>query len=124
MQSSKQIRTIDAFIRPFPKDVQFVLEQIRETVKKVAPSATEAIKYGIPTFVLHGKNLVHFSGYKTHIGFYPGSSAILTFKKELAKYEVSKGTVRFPLGMPLPLGLIKKIVKYRVKENLLKAKVK
>jgi uncharacterized protein YdhG (YjbR/CyaY superfamily) len=122
MLSSKQIKTIDAFIRPFPKGVQFILEQIREIIKKTAPGAIEAIKYGIPTFVLNGKNLIHFSGYKTHIGFYPGSSAILVFKKDLAKYEVSKGTIRFPLGKPLPLGLIKKIVKYRVKENLLKAK--
>jgi uncharacterized protein YdhG (YjbR/CyaY superfamily) len=122
MLSSKQIKTIDAFIRPFPKGVQFILEQIREIIKKAAPGAIEAIKYGIPTFVLNGKNLIHFSGYKTHIGFYPGSSAILVFKKDLAKYEVSKGTIRFPLGKPLPLGLIKKIVKYRVKENLLKAK--
>lgn len=116
MQSSKQIRTIDAFIRPFPKDVQFVLEQIRETIKKAAPKAEEAIKYGIPTFVLNGKNFVHFSGYKTHIGFYPGSSVIVLFKKDLAKYETSKGTIKFPIDKPIPLSLIKKMVQYRLKQ--------
>lgn len=86
-------------------------------IKKSAPEAEEKISYQIPTFYLNG-NLIHFAGYKNHIGFYPTSSGIKAFKKELSKYKNSKGSVQFPLDEKLPLALIKKIVKYRVKENL------
>lgn len=109
--------SIDQYIASFPKDTQKMLNQVRRAIKKAAPKATEAIKYGIPTFIL-GKNLVHFGGYKKHIGFYPAPSGTQNFKKELAKYKTSTGTVQFPLDKPLPLGLISKIVKFRVKENL------
>lgn len=115
----KSYKTVDEYISSFPKDVQASLQQIRETIKKVAPNATEAISYGIPTFKLNG-NLVHFAGYNTHFGFYPGSAAIQNFKNELASYDTSKGTIRFPLDKPLPLNLIKKITKSRVKANLSK----
>ncbi len=119
----KQYKTIDAYIRACPKETHALLQSIRKVIKSVAPKAVEAIKYGIPTFVFN-ENLVHFGGYKTHIGFYPGSQAIVAFKKELAAYEVSKGTVRFPLDKSLPVGLIKKIVNFRVKAVLEKAKRK
>lgn len=111
------ISTIDAYISSFPKDVQAALIQVRDTIRASAPKAEETIKYGIPTFVLHG-NLVHFGGYKSHIGFYPAPSGIEAFKKELSVYKSAKGSVQFPLDKPLPLSLITKIVKFRVKENL------
>ncbi|NWF63661.1 MAG: DUF1801 domain-containing protein, partial [Chloroflexi bacterium] len=78
--------------------------------------AEEAMSYGIPTFKLNGKNLVHFSAFKEHIGFYPTPSGIEKFKKELSAYEWAKGSVKFPLGKPIPYALIGKIVQFRVKE--------
>jgi uncharacterized protein YdhG (YjbR/CyaY superfamily) len=111
--------TIDEFIAAFPKDMQDKLRKMRDTIRKAAPDATEAIKYGIPTFVLNG-NLVHFSGYQHHIGFYPAPSGILEFRKELAGYESAKGSVRFPLDKPIPLTLVAQIVKFRVAENMAK----
>jgi uncharacterized protein YdhG (YjbR/CyaY superfamily) len=116
-------KNIDDYIAGFPEDVQKVLEKIRMTVRKAAPQAEEIINYGIPTFTLHG-NLVHFAGFKNHIGFYPTPSGIEKFKDELSKYEGAKGSVQFPLEQPIPYGLISKIVKFRVKENLEKAAAK
>lgn len=113
----KKITTIDAYIASFPKEVQAKLIALRETIRKAAPEATEAMKYGIPTFVLK-KNLVHFGAYESHIGFYPAPSGIRAFAKDLAKYKHSKGAVQFPLNEPLPLPLIRKIVTFRVTENL------
>jgi uncharacterized protein YdhG (YjbR/CyaY superfamily) len=92
------------------------------TIRKVAPEAEEAISYQMPTFRLAGKNLVHFAAFKNHIGFYPVPTGIAAFKKELAAYKTSKGAVQFPLDQPLPLKLIARMVKFRVKENLAKAK--
>lgn len=114
----KNYETIDEYIKAHPKEIRGVLKKIRETVRKAAPKVTEAIRYGMPTFKLSG-NLVHFAAYKTHIGFYPTPSGILSFKKELAPYITGKGTVRFPLNSPIPYGLIKKVVQLRVKENTL-----
>ena len=118
MDTSK--KDIDSYIADFPAEVQAILEKVRSTIHKAAPAAQETISYGIPTFVLHG-NLVHFAGYKHHIGFYPGSAAIEAFKKDITAYKVSKGTVQFPLDQPMPLGLITKIVKYRVTQSQAKA---
>ena len=114
---------IDEYINSFPKEVQKLLQEMRTTIKKAAPRAEEAIKYGIPTFVLNG-NLVHFGGFKTHIGFYPAPRALEAFKKELSGYEGSKGTVQFPLNKKLPIALISRITKYRVRQNEAKKKVK
>ncbi|HUR12497.1 MAG TPA: DUF1801 domain-containing protein [Flavitalea sp.] len=111
---------IDAYIAGFPKEVQQLLQQVRVTIRKAAPAAVEAIKYAIPTFILEG-NLVHFAGYKNHIGFYPAPDGIATFKKELSKYKGAKGSVQFPIDEPMPLDLITKIVKFRVEQNLEKA---
>ena len=115
----KDVNTIDDYIKSFPKDVQVILEKMRETIKKAAPEATEAISYGIPTFKLNG-NLVHFGGFKTHIGFFPAPTGIEAFKKELKIYQTGKGTLQFPLEKPIPFALIARIVKFRVKENLAK----
>lgn len=112
-------RTIDEYIKSFPKDIQKILETVRQTIKKTAPDADEAISYQIPTFKLNG-NLVHFAAFKNHIGFYPGSKAIEVFKKDLKLFKSSKGAIQFPLNKSMPLLLIQKVVKYRVKENLAK----
>src|SRR3990172_12367503 len=108
---------IDEYIDIFPEDVQKILETVRLTTRKAAPEAIEAISYQMPTFKLNGKNLVHFAAWKNHIGFYPTPSATKTFNKELSAYAFAKGSVRFPLDKPLPLSLITRIVKFRVKEN-------
>ncbi|TND01812.1 MAG: hypothetical protein FD123_4188 [Bacteroidetes bacterium] len=114
------MNAIDQYIAAFPKETQRLLEQIRATIRKAAPHAEEKIGYGIPTLTLEG-NLVHFAGYKNHIGFYPGAAGIATFKKELSVYKGAKGSVQFPVGKPLPLALVTKIVKFRVEQNLEKA---
>jgi uncharacterized protein YdhG (YjbR/CyaY superfamily) len=119
MNNKLNITTIDEYIARFPKNVQAILHTLRSTINRAAPNASETIKYGIPTFVLNG-NLVHFGGYKNHIGFYPAPSGIEMFKKELSKYKSAKGSVQFPIDEPLPFDLISKIVSYRVKENRLK----
>jgi uncharacterized protein YdhG (YjbR/CyaY superfamily) len=93
------------------------LNELRQVIGDAAPDAQETINYQIPTFTLHG-NLVHFAAFKNHIGFYPTPSGMEAFKKELSAYKGAKGSVQFPLDQPLPLTLIRRIVKYRVKENL------
>jgi uncharacterized protein YdhG (YjbR/CyaY superfamily) len=108
--------TIDEYIAGFPPAVRASLRKIRAAIRKAAPGAGEAIKYQMPTFTQNG-NLVHFAAYKNHIGFYPAPRAIEQFKEELSAYEGSKGTVRLPLDKPVPLGLIGRIVKFRVKQN-------
>lgn len=115
----KQADNIDSFIADFPADVQAVLQELRALIHREAPGCAETINYGIPTFQLNG-NLVHFSAYKSHIGFYPGSSGITHFSNQLQQYKLSKGTVQFPLGQPLPYDLIAEIVRFRVGENLAK----
>lgn len=114
-------KTADEYISVYPKNVRDILEDIRKTIKHAAPKAVETINYGIPTFTLNG-NLVHFAAFKNHIGFYPAPSGIKAFKKELSVYKGAKGSVQFPIDKPMPLKLIYKIVKYRVKENLEKTK--
>jgi len=110
-------QTIDAYSAAYPKDVQKMLEKFRKVIRQSAPDAKETINYGIPTFTLNGKNLVHFAAYKKHIGFYPTPSAIVAFKKELSSYKHAKGSVQFPHDKPIPFELVKKIVKYRVKST-------
>jgi uncharacterized protein YdhG (YjbR/CyaY superfamily) len=107
---------IDDYIKPFPANTRKLLDQMRSTVRKAAPEAAEKISYGIPTFYYNG-NLVHFAAFKNHIGFFPTPGAIQAFEKDLKAYKTSKGTIQFPLTDPLPLKLIARIVKFRVKEN-------
>lgn len=114
---------IDEYIAGFPAEVQELLEQVRLTIKNVAPEAHEVISYGMPAFKLNGI-LVWFAAYKNHIGFYPHSSGIAAFKKELSAYKGAKGSVQFPLNKPLPLEMIAEIVKFRVIENMQKVKLK
>ena len=116
MLASKPI-TIEEYIAGFPEDAQKKLKQVHNCIKKAAPKAEETIGYGIPTYKLNG-NLVHFGGYKQHVGFYPAPAGIKAFEKELSVYKSSKGAVQFPLDEPMPVALITKIVKFRVKQNL------
>ena len=115
--SSNKSKTIDEYIRTSPDEVQDLLKQMRAEIKKAAPKAEESINYGMPTLLLNG-NLVHFAAMKGHLGFYPAPSGIEAFKKELEKYDTSKGCIRFKYNQPIPFPLVKKIVKFRVKENL------
>ena len=118
---SKTPKNIDEYIARFPQEVQVKLRKMRSTIRKAAPQARETISYQIPTFALGG-NLVHFAAYKNHISFFPTSSGITKFQKELSAYEMSRGTVRFPLDKPIPFAVIARIVRFRVKENLARAK--
>ena len=114
---------IDEYISDFPVEVQKILEQIRGAIKETAPGTIEVISYGMPAFKLNGI-LVWFAAYSKHVGFYPHSTGIEAFKRELSTYKSSKGAVQFPLGKPLPLDLIIEIVKFRLSENLQKEKLK
>lgn len=116
-------QTIDDFIAQYPAEIQAILQRIRALIRETVPEAQEAIKYGIPTFVFHG-NLVHFSAYQNHIGFYPAPSGIEQFRQALAPYISGKGTIQFPLDQPIPEDLIRQIVQFRAQENLTKAAAK
>jgi uncharacterized protein YdhG (YjbR/CyaY superfamily) len=107
---------VDEYIAGFPGDIQKILEEVRVTIKKAAPQAEEVISYSMPAFRQNGM-LVFYAAHKNHIGFYPTSSGTTVFKEELTGYNTSKGAIQFPLGKPIPLDLITKIVKFRVKEN-------
>jgi uncharacterized protein YdhG (YjbR/CyaY superfamily) len=115
--STRQFKTIDEYISMFPEDVRTILKKLRQTIRDAAPEAQETINYQMPTFTLNG-NLVHFAAFKNHIGFYPTPTGMEAFKDELSAYKGAKGSVQFPIDQPLPLPLIRRIVEYRVKENL------
>jgi uncharacterized protein YdhG (YjbR/CyaY superfamily) len=119
--SKKQFKTIDEYIQTFPEDVQIILKKMRKTIRSATPEAVETISYQIPAFKLNGV-LVYFAAFKNHIGFYPTSSGIEEFKKELSPYKGGKGSVQFPIEKPIPYDLVKKIVIFRMKENQKKKK--
>jgi uncharacterized protein YdhG (YjbR/CyaY superfamily) len=114
---NKTIKDIDTYIALQPIEVQKKLELIRLSIHKIALNAEEVISYGMPAFKYHGM-LVYFAAFKHHIGFYALPSGNAAFQKELSLYKHGKGSIQFPLDKPLPLALIKKIVKFRIKENL------
>jgi len=116
--SKKQFKTIDAYIQTFPKDVQAILQKVRQTIQKAAPDAVETISYQMPTFKLNGKGLVYFAAYEKHIGFYPIPSGMKAFEKQLAPYKQGKGSVQFPIDQPIPYDLVRRIVVFRAKENV------
>lgn len=116
-KASSTLATVDAYIATYPKPVRERLELIRKTIKKIVPEAQEKISYGIPTFTLDG-NLIHYAAFKNHIGLYPGSAAIAAFKKELAGYRTSKGTVQLPSNAPVPCALIERVVRFRIKDRV------
>lgn len=118
---SKKYKTIDEYIATFPAEVQVILQKIRSIIHAAAPEAEEVISYSMPAFKQNGI-LVYFAAFKDHIGFFPTASGVAAFQKELAVYDTSKGTVRFPLDKPIPYALVTKIVKFRVQDNLNKGK--
>ena len=116
--TATKFKTVDEYITLQPKNVKPLLQQLRKTIKEAAPDAEELISYNMPGYKLKGM-LVYFAAWKEHIGFYGASATLVEkFKKELSGYEITKGTIKFPLDHPLPLALVTKIVKYRAKENL------
>ena len=117
MEKNPPFNTIDEYIALYPEEIQKKLQEIRSVIKETAPDATEKISYQMPTFFLKG-NLVHFAAYKNHIGFYPVPSGIEKFKEELSHFKGAKGSVQFPIEKPMPLDLIRRIVLFRVEENL------
>ena len=104
--------------------VQEKLRGIRAVIRKAAPDAEEAIRYGIPTFRLDGTNLVHFAAFRDHLSFFPTSSGVEYFGKDLSSYTVSKGTIQIPLDVPVPYDLIGRITRFRVGETRQKEKKK
>ena len=110
---------VDAYLAQFPEPVQARLAAMRRTIRKAAPKAEECISYRMPAYRLQGM-LVYFAAFKNHVGFYPTASGIRAFKKALAGYKQATGSVQFPLDRPLPLGLVGRIVRHRVRENLAK----
>lgn len=114
-------RTIDEYIAEFPPQTQAALREMRALIHALAPAATETISYAIPTFDLNGQHLVHFAGYEKHVGLYPTPTGMAEFAEELSAYETGKGSVQFPLDQPLPVDLIRRIVKFRLAENERKA---
>jgi uncharacterized protein YdhG (YjbR/CyaY superfamily) len=118
-----KMKTIDEYVETFEPEIQKTLNEIRNFIKTEVPEAAEKISYGMPTFYLNG-NLVHFAAFKDHYGFFPSPSGIDAFEKELAPYRTGKGTLRFPIDKPIPWDIIKKVIQFRVKENLNKIKNK
>lgn len=114
-----KLKSVDDYIDALPQPAKKLMQQMRATIKKAAPKAEEVISYSMPAFKLNGM-LVWYAAFKTHIGFYPRVSGIETFKKDIEKYKWAKGSVQFPMDKPLPLALVTKIVKFRVKENMVK----
>jgi uncharacterized protein YdhG (YjbR/CyaY superfamily) len=110
-------KTIEEYMAGFPNETQLILEQIRATIRETAPDAGEKISYGIPTFTWKGTNLVHFAAFKNHVGFYATPTGHEAFKEELSRYKQGKGSVQFPLDEPMPLDLITRIVKFRMKSD-------
>jgi len=110
-------KTVEEYITSYPDNIQALLNKMRETIRKAAPEAEENIAYGMPAYKTNKKPLVYFAGFKSHIGFYATPTGHSAFSEELSRYKQGKGSVQFPLNEPLPLDLVTRIVKFRVKEN-------
>jgi uncharacterized protein YdhG (YjbR/CyaY superfamily) len=121
--TSVKFKTVDEYISTFPPKVKNILKQLRKTIKDAAPGAEEVISYNMPAFKYKGV-VVYYAAWKEHIGFYPVSSGIRAFQKELGNYEISKGTIKFKMDQPLPRDLVARVVKFRMKENMEKASLK
>lgn len=123
ISNAGKVSDVDTYIAGFPEETQKMLMQLRATIVKAAPKATELISYNMPAYKYYGM-LVYFAAYEYHIGFYPTPSAIEHFKKELSKYKGARASVQFPLDKPIPVQLVGKIVTFRVEENLMRAEKK
>ena len=125
MNAKTEFKSVDEYIASQPEAVQRVLERVRRSIRKAMPGADEVISYSIPTYKLHGRAVIYFAGWSQHFSLYPATGQLLAaFKNELAPYEVSKGTIRFPLSEPLPVTLIERIAKFRAKEVAEREKAK
>ena len=114
MQTEKRFSSVDAYIASFPPDIQMLLDDVRSTVRKAAPGATERISYGVPAYHYKGEPVVYFGGFKKHIGIFATPEAQQEFQQELSDYKQGKGSVKFPFAKPLPLSLITRIVKFKM----------
>lgn len=119
IEKRPDFQSVDAYIAAFPESIQPVLKKLRAMIKEEAPEAEEKISYQMPAYMLKGP-LVYFAAYKNHIGFYPTPSGIRNFQDELTEYKTSKGAVQFPVSKPLPYELIRRMIRFRVEENLQK----
>jgi len=118
-------KSVDEYIRTHPKNVQAILQRVRRIIRKAVPRAEEVISYQIPAYKLPGGTVLFFAGWKEHYSLYPaGDRLVAAFRKELAPYELSKGTIRFPLSQPVPAKLIERIARFRAKETAERAKAK
>jgi uncharacterized protein YdhG (YjbR/CyaY superfamily) len=120
MDTGNITKTIDEYISAFPPAIQEKLNEMKLTIKKAAPEASEKISYRMPAYTFNGM-LVYFAAHKNHIGFYPFTTALKAFSCELTPYHTSKGGIQFPHKDPLPINLIQKIIEFRVRENINKA---
>jgi uncharacterized protein YdhG (YjbR/CyaY superfamily) len=112
---------VDGYIEAFPPGPRGAMKKVRALIRKVAPEAAESIAYGMPAYKLDGRPLVYFAGHAAHLGLYALPSAVVEFKQRLAGYKTSKGTIQFPYGEELPLGLIEDILRFRLAENIEKS---
>ena len=110
-------RDVDEYISTFPENTREILEKVRTTIRKAAPDAEESIAYGMPAYKLFKRPLVYFAGFTNHIGFYATPTGHSEFSEALSEYKQGKGSVQFPIDKPMPLDLISRITKFRVKEN-------
>ena len=110
-------KSVDEYIASQPEAVQAVLRRVRSAIRKAVPAAEEVISYQIPAYKLHRSPVLYFAGWRRHYSLYPATGRVAAaFKDDLAPYEVSKGTIRFPLSEPVPVKLIERIAKFRAKE--------
>jgi uncharacterized protein YdhG (YjbR/CyaY superfamily) len=118
-------KSVDEYIATRPEGVQAILRRVRGVIRKVLPGAQETISYQIPTYKMDGEYVVYFAGWKQHYSLYPANARLVAaLKDELAPYEVSKGTIRFPLAQPIPVKLIERVAKFLAKEAAARAQAK
>ncbi|MDB5196811.1 MAG: hypothetical protein JWP88_1182 [Flaviaesturariibacter sp.] len=123
METGSKFKTVEEYLSQLPPPAKKAAETLRQAIRKAAPQAEEVISYNMPAYKQKGI-LVYFAVWKHHIGFYPTGSGIRAFQKEIESYKSAKGSVQFPLDQPMPLDLVKRIVKHRVAENEQKAALK
>jgi uncharacterized protein YdhG (YjbR/CyaY superfamily) len=118
-------KSVDEYIASHPQAVRLILRRVRSAIRKAVPGAQELISYKIPTYKLHGGPVLYFAGWKQHYSLYPATERVVAaFSDELAPYQVSKGTIRFPLSKPVPVKLIERIAKFRAKDVAEREKAK